>query len=295
MNKRLFHLALGLLLLLAACSTQKESPAPTQPRVTHINRMGSKRNTKLSPQTVVTPGTSSKTTTKEYKSAKDKSKELLDSIMQAIPDTVTLDNAAMKRLHLDTTSRRIIIEPPHISADSLAMIRELWDSIVNDPFLGCYEITFIDEQGNETKGWMHDDYGVILIKTVNTPPRSINNKTAKYWTGSKALPANYMTTDSIVHLYQWIDNMPEFFYKGGDRDFDDAMNAFKPRLGLSKGRHTVVRFVVESDGTVSNAHIIKSHSPREDYFATVIATYLLKFTPPTHQGKPCRIVYQLPL
>lgn len=86
MSKRLFHLALGLLLL-TDCSTKKEAPAPTQPRVTHIDRMWPKRNSKLPFPTAVTPGTSSKTTTKEYKPAKDRSKELLDSIMRAMPDT----------------------------------------------------------------------------------------------------------------------------------------------------------------------------------------------------------------
>lgn len=41
MNKHLSYLAL-ILLLLVACSTQKETPEPTQPRVTLLNRMGAK-------------------------------------------------------------------------------------------------------------------------------------------------------------------------------------------------------------------------------------------------------------
>ncbi len=41
MNTHLFPLAL-ILLLLTDCSTKKEAPAPTQPRVTHSNRMGTK-------------------------------------------------------------------------------------------------------------------------------------------------------------------------------------------------------------------------------------------------------------
>lgn len=213
----------------------------------------------------------------------------LDSLKQAAAQAVN------KAPYWDAASKQIVIEPPYISADSLTMIRELWDSIVNDPYLGCYKVVFVSEDGTETEGYMHEDYGVIIIKTVNQPSRGIYNRSGIYWTGTETLPANYMVSDSAMHLYQFVDNMPEFVYRGGDRDFDDAMNAFKPRLGLSKGRHTVVRFVVEADGTVSNAHIIKGYTPREEYFARVIATYLLRFTPPTHRGKPCRVVYQLNL
>lgn len=215
--------------------------------------------------------------------------DLLDSLKRAAVQAVN------KVPYWDSVSKQIVIEPPYISADSLAMIRELWDSIVNDPLLGCYKVVFVSEDGTEIEGYMHNDYGKIIIKTVNQPSIGINNRGGIYWTGTETLPANYMSSDSAIHLYQFVDNMPEFVYKGGDRDFDDAMNAFKPRLGLSKGRHTVVRFVVEADGTVSNAHIIKSSTLREDYFARVIATYLLRFTPPTHRGKPCRVVYQLKL
>lgn len=213
----------------------------------------------------------------------------LDSLKQAAAQTVN------KVPYLNSSSKKIAIEPPYISADSLTMIRELWDSIVNDPLLGYFKVVFVSEDGTETEGYMHEDYGVIIIKTVNQPSRGIDYRGGIYWTGTETLPANYMSSDSAMHLYQFVDNMPEFPYRDDDRSFDDAMNAFKPRLELSKGRHTVVRFVVEADGTVSNAHIIKSSTPRENYFARVIATYLLRFTPPTHRGRPCRVVYQLEL
>ena len=213
----------------------------------------------------------------------------LDSLKQAAARAVN------KVPYLDSASKKIAIEPPYISADSLTMIRELWDSIVNDPLLGYFKVVFVSEDGTETEGYMHEDYGVIIIKTVNQPSRGIDYRGGIYWTGTETLPANYMSSDSAMRLYQFVDNMPEFPYRDDDRSFDDAMNAFKPRLGLSKGRHTVVRFVVEADGTVSNAHIIKSSTPRENYFARVIATYLLRFTPPTHRGRPCRVVYQLEL
>ena len=215
--------------------------------------------------------------------------DLLDSLKQAAAQAVN------KVSYLDSVSKQIVIEPPYISADSVAMICELWDSIVNDPLLGYFKVVFVSEDGTETEGYMHEDYGVIIIKTVNQPSRGIDYRGGIYWTGTETLPANYMSSDSAMHLYQFVDNMPEFPYRDDDRSFDDAMNAFKPRVGLSKGRHTVVRFVVEADGTVSNAHIIKSSTPREDYFARVIATYLLCFTPPTHRGRPCRVVYQLEL
>lgn len=259
MNKRLCYFGFCLLLLTGctSCKEQKEILIGT------IGRIDTSR---------VTPV-----------------QDRLDSLKQAAARAVN------KVPYLDSASKKIAIEPPYISADSLTMIRELWDSIVNDPLLGYFKVVFVSEDGTETEGYMHEDYGVIIIKTVNQPSRGIDYRGGIYWTGTETLPANYMSSDSAMHLYQFVDNMPEFPYRDDDRSFDDAMNAFKPRLGLSKGRHTVVRFVVEADGTVSNAHIIKSSTPRENYFARVIATYLLRFTPPTHRGRPCRVVYQLEL
>ena len=217
------------------------------------------------------------------------SMDILDNTNRAL--TMNLEEISK----LDSTSQYIIIEPPYISADSLAMIRKLWDSIINDPYLGYSKGYISDESGKRIEAYFREDYGVIIMKTIDLPSRGVNYKNGIYWSGSKVLPANYKAKDSTVRLYRLVDNMPEFPYREGDRDFDDAMNRFKPQLGLSRGRHTMVRFVVEADGTVSNAHIVKSHTLREDYFATVIATYLLRFTPPTHQGKPCRVVYQLAL
>lgn len=215
--------------------------------------------------------------------------DILDSISRAS----TMNATEISKL--DSTSQRIIVEPPYISADSLAMLRKLWDSIINDPYLGYSKGYISDESRKKIEIYYREDYGVIIMKTVGLSSQGVSHKNGIYWSGSKVLPANYKASDSTARLYRMVDNMPEFPYREGDRDFDDAMKAFKPQLGLSRGRHTVVRFVVEADGTVSNAHIIKSHTPREDYFATVIATYLLCFTPPTHQGKPCRVVYQLEL
>ena len=234
-----------------------------------------------------------------YKKTKDLSIAPIEKVNTSMDIHDSINKASTMNLKgiskLDSTSQRIIVEPPYISADSLAMIRKLWDSIINDPDLGYNKGYIIEESGKKIEVRYRDDYGIQIIKTVGFPSHGVSHKNGIYWSGSKVLPANYKATDSTARLYRLVDNMPEFPYREGDRDFDDAMKAFKPQLGLSRGRHTVVRFVVEADGTVSNAHIIKSHTPREDYFATVIATYLLRFTPPTHQGKPCRVVYQLAL
>lgn len=183
---------------------------------------------------------------------------------------------------------------PYISIDSLTIMRELWESVITSPSSKRKAELVETDYGNIAISY-EDSYGLEIFKIVDHAEKGKRYKGAVYWRGSKELPANYMVADSTTHLYQWIDNPPQFPYKGGDRDYVDAIAVLKQELGLSPKGHTKVRFVVEADGTVSNAHVIKSQSPREDYFAMVIVTYLLKFTPPTHRGKPCRIVYQLPL
>lgn len=193
----------------------------------------------------------------------------------------------------DSASNRVIIEPPYISADSLAMMRELWDSIFNYPYSRRGGFITEDKLGRRVAVCYEDSYGVTLVKTVDHPFAGRKYNDGVYWRGTKELPANYMVSDSTAHLFQLVDNMPQFPGKGGDRNFYDTREIFNSKLTL-KG-DAVVRFVVEADGTVSNAHVIQGSTPREDYFARVIATYLLRFTPPTHRGKPCRVVYQLEL
>lgn len=61
MNTHLFPLAL-ILLLLTDCSTKNEAPAPTQPRVTQINRMGQKHQAIRTVPVVSSSGTQHKAT-----------------------------------------------------------------------------------------------------------------------------------------------------------------------------------------------------------------------------------------
>ena len=139
MNKRLCYFGFCLLLLTGctSCKEQKEILIGT------IGRIDTSR---------VTPV-----------------QDRLDSLKQAAARAVN------KVPYLDSASKKIAIEPPYISADSLTMIRELWDSIVNDPLLGYFKVVFVSEDGTETEGYMHEDY--ILQKSIPDRYTTIHNTT----------------------------------------------------------------------------------------------------------------------
>lgn len=187
-------------------------------------------------------------------------------------------------------SFNIYHEKPYICADSLAMILTLWDSIISDPLLG-YEGGWIteDANGERTTTYINDKAEIVQATPFFGRPKTAS---AIYWEGSPELPANRGLANKSEALFTWVNNMPTITFTY--HNFIEAVDDFKKHVGIKrKGKSYIkskVRFVIEADGSISNAHIIASSTPEMDRLALIISSYILRYTPPTHRNVPCRVV-----
>lgn len=81
--------------------------------------------------------------------------------------------------------------------------------------------------------------------------------------------------------------MMDFFYK----NMKYPKEAFDAKL---QGR-VIAQFVVEKDGCISDAHIVKSVSPALDAEALRIVNAMPNWTPGRQNGKPVRVKYTVPI
>lgn len=98
--------------------------------------------------------------------------------------------------------------------------------------------------------------------------------------------------------YTYVEQMPEF--KGSD----DALMSFLgkniryPEAAQKEGIEglTVMSFIVETDGTITNVRTVKSLSPETDQEAArVVKLTSGNWNPGTQGGKPVRVQYTLPV
>lgn len=81
--------------------------------------------------------------------------------------------------------------------------------------------------------------------------------------------------------------MMDFFYKN--------MKYPKEALEAKQEGRVIAQFVVEKDGCISDAHIVKSVSPALDAEALRIVNAMPNWTPGRQNGKPVRVKYTVPI
>jgi len=98
-------------------------------------------------------------------------------------------------------------------------------------------------------------------------------------------------------IFSFVDQMPEF--PGGDK----AMMSFigrnvaypeSERVNNIEGK-VLLRFVVDTDGSVTNATVLKHVSPGIDSEAIRVVKMLPNFVPGKQDGKPVKVYYNLPV
>ncbi len=99
-------------------------------------------------------------------------------------------------------------------------------------------------------------------------------------------------------VYTEVDSMPEF--AGGDQEIINfiAKNTTYPEKAKEKNitGKVIVRFIVEKDGTVAGAEILKSVDPLLDAEALRVVCSLPKFEKPAMKdGKIVRVLYMVPI
>ncbi len=200
-------------------------------------------------------------------------------VEQIAKDSMTRDSVSPKRIYFG---------PPYISADSLATIRVLWDSIISNPLLGHKKIYTKNENGKQTIVYVQAEAETVLLG-----PFDGRRKTSRplYWEGSDELPANRGVESGSDVLYSWVDNMPSLTITYDE--FIWTMAGLKELFAIKSNVKSKVRFVVEADGSITNAHIIESSTSQMNQLALIVSSYILKYTQPTHRKIPCRVVMEL--
>ncbi|MDR1459796.1 MAG: TonB family protein [Bacteroidales bacterium] len=99
-------------------------------------------------------------------------------------------------------------------------------------------------------------------------------------------------------LFSVVEEMPEF--PGGEdaREKFIVNNLVMPNVKLegNKEYRTLISFIVEIDGSISNVKIAKSCGVKKcDNEALRIIKLMPNWTPGKHEGKPVRVNYQLPI
>ncbi len=97
-------------------------------------------------------------------------------------------------------------------------------------------------------------------------------------------------------IYTFVEEMPKYIGEDGALIKFIKDNLRYPQM--EKDNHiqgkVLVRFVIEPDGAIIEAKVVKRVSMGLDKEAMRIAK-LLKFTPGKQQGKPVRVYYNLPI
>ena len=97
--------------------------------------------------------------------------------------------------------------------------------------------------------------------------------------------------------FDMVEQMPEF--PGGVQALMQFLyeNIRYPEAALTAGKQgrVVVQFVVEADGTVSSAKVVRSISEDLDAEALRVVNAMPRWTPGKHKGKAVRVKYTLPV
>ena len=98
-------------------------------------------------------------------------------------------------------------------------------------------------------------------------------------------------------VYDVVEEMPQF--PGGTIALMTylATNLRYPKEAEQKGLQgrVITSFVVEPDGSISNAHVVKSVSPALDREALRMVNAMPKWTPGKQGGQPMRVKYTIPI
>lgn len=124
----------------------------------------------------------------------------------------------------------------------------------------------------------------VPITRASSPPPSQN-------------PSVYKTGSGEDELYFYSEQMPQF--PGGESQLLNfiAQNVHYPTVAQQNGKQGKVNvtFVVEKDGSVGNAKVVRPGDPSLDTEAVRVVMSMPKWLPGKNGGKPVRVAYTLPV
>ncbi|GAT64246.1 energy transducer TonB [Paludibacter jiangxiensis] len=130
---------------------------------------------------------------------------------------------------------------------------------------------------------LNNEEGIIPSKKNNQPA------SLKYQASGKKPSVNYT-------CYLIIEPMPEF--PGGYDSLQSfiARNLQYPRTAQENGiqGRVVVQFTIDTDGSITNVHVIRSVDPALDNEAIRVVKTMPKWKPGTNKNKPVAVQYTCP-
>lgn len=105
------------------------------------------------------------------------------------------------------------------------------------------------------------------------------------------------TVDIDNAVFDMVEEMPEF--EGGNKALMDylAANLQYPKGAETKGTQgrVIVQFIVNTDGSIDNAKVLRSVDPELDAEALRVINGMPKWKPGTQKGEPVRVKYTVPV
>lgn len=143
---------------------------------------------------------------------------------------------------------------------------------------------------------------IVIVDDDDTTPRSdasdnnAGNNAATDNEASDITPAPQNQEDEVLSITD-IEQKPSF--PGGETEMYRwlANNIVYPPTASEEGiqGRVVVEFIVNKNGSISNARVLRSRHPALDREALRVVNAMPVWTPGRHNGRPVRVTYTLPV
>ncbi len=147
--------------------------------------------------------------------------------------------------------------------------------------------------------------GVVIITTKNAAREPVNYKATATWQPSSAATSDDIVSSEVdietetndSEAFDVVEKMPE--YPGGIEGMMKFLqeNIHYPETASKAGiqGRVLINFIVESDGRISNIHVVRKVNDDLDAEAVRVVGAMPKWTPGMQKGKAVRVKYTLPI
>ena len=195
----------------------------------------------------------------------------------------TLKNRIHMMLHKKSSSRRLLKLIALVPIVGIALA------------LNAETVTDVVYTNDAAKELVKSEFKADTIQTPN-PPLS-NDGAASFKTLPYIIEGEEADGDAKDKVYDVVEEMPQF--PGGIGKMMEylAVNLRYPKEAEEKGLQgrVIANFVIEPDGSITNAKVVKPLDPALDAEALRLVNGMPKWTPGKQGGVPMRVKYTIPI
>lgn len=195
----------------------------------------------------------------------------------------TLKNRIHMMLHKKSSSRRLLKLIALVPIVGIALA------------LNAKTVTDVVYTNDAAKELVKSEFKADTIQTPN-PPLS-NDGAASFKTLPYIIEGEEADGDAKDKVYDVVEEMPQF--PGGIGKMMEylAVNLRYPKEAEEKGLQgrVIANFVIEPDGSITNAKVVKPLDPALDAEALRLVNAMPKWTPGKQDGVPMRVKYTIPI